>query len=337
MALGKCLIEKTARLRGESGSFSGQRRAEVGEQCWHWYWGYLAQLDWQWRSGRLLSTRSAEDTPYKISMDSWFGYMNLNFSVAVYMGASKAGLVPRVEISRNGDGREGFDVENDPGFQACVDLWSRFWTSGAHENYLRASSQRQQEEQEVDALKTLYAELWSTHTDIITTSLPNARSMEKLLPEPERKFGLGWCNMVELLAAMGWTLLSLDALMENGAGYLPSRILDDEQTISWLERNRKDEFDATKQIIDLHDATPFQLSLMCGFFRRLTKNWEGERRKMPKTLKVFTKYGYASPIRKIAVLVRILAKVAMPRSVVEILGWSIAIGAGLSAFFAPSA
>ena len=42
MTLGKYIIENTGSERIWGKEFTG-----------HWCWGYLAQLDWQWRSGRL--------------------------------------------------------------------------------------------------------------------------------------------------------------------------------------------------------------------------------------------------------------------------------------------
>ena len=58
--------------------------------------------------------------------------MNLNFSVAVYCGAAKAGLVPKISwfsLKKNGNRKgnrnrnrnEKMDVEQDEGCLECVD------------------------------------------------------------------------------------------------------------------------------------------------------------------------------------------------------------------------
>lgn len=311
MALGKFLIENTGCVSVWGDGFG-----------MHWYWGYLAQLDWQWRSGRLsdpfsIKAQVHQDFDCNISRKAWFGYMNLNFSVAVYRGAAQAGAVPDISLSVI-DAPNEFganpDVEADPGFLKCVSIWEAFFR-GPHATFLHHYDPKlickEERQQLVD---DLYVELWSTHTQIIQASLPHARPLESFMPDLERKFGLGWCHMVELLASMRFTLLSLDALMEHGAGYLPSRILDNEGGVhmTWLLENRKDEYNAAIQMMDLHKATPRELSLMCGFIRRFCR-WEGERQKMPITMKILTKQGEANFMKKFFVVGRMFIKVVLPK------------------------
>ena len=149
------------------------------------------------------------------------------------------------------------DVEQDEGFLECVDHWASFW-SGPHQEYIKAYSSLLEEEatsiveakgdvntngnntheREKDKLLCrLYDQLWDTHTQIITTSFPHAKRMENLMPRLETKFALGWCYMVELLAAMSWTLLSLDALMEHRVGYLPHHRIDYSRSIGMAQGN----------------------------------------------------------------------------------------------------
>jgi hypothetical protein len=320
MALGKFLIENTG-----------------GASMWgdgfgmHWYWGYLAQLDWQWRSGRLADPtihtngQIQQEFDIHISMKSWFGYMNLNFSVAVYRGAAKAGLVPDISLRIGGgvtDESEKFNsnpnnVEADPGFIKCVSIWEAFFR-GPHATFLLHHGPKRSKKERQPLVDDLYRELWSTHTRIIQASLPHARPLENLMPDFEREFGLGWCHMVELLAAMRFTLLSLDALMEHGAGYLPSLTLDNKYSheggmnMTWLLENRKNEYNAAIQMMDLHKATPRKLSFMCGFLRRLCR-WEGERQNMPVTMKILTKEGEAGFMKKFFVMGRMMIKVILPK------------------------
>lgn len=296
MTLGKCIIEKTGKHDKASN---------------HWFWGYLTQLDWQWRSGRLSSQSNDNEVKERedaISGDSWFGYMNLNFCVSIYQAAEKVGLVPRVIFI----GSHKDFVENNAGYLACVGIWRTFWED-SHKEYVNKFGKPGTEK----ALVTLYSELWLTHTHILKASLPNAKEMEAILPELERNFGQGWCHTVELLAAMRYTLLTLHALMENGAGYLPTRILN-EDSLSWLKENREDEYNAACEIIGLQTATPEKLSMICGFYRRLT-NWEWERQQMPKTAKLLRK---GSSLQKSVVLMRILLKVMLPNSALEIALWN---------------
>lgn len=306
MAMGKHLIQ------------SGSKAVWGDAHEKHWYWGYLAQLDWQWRTGRLQSdgtlnsheSKSSSSLPStKISTKSWFGYMNLNFSVAVYQGAANAGLVPAVKLSTLSK-----NVQQDAGFQTCVNIWYEFW-SGPHAKYLdtmklaiKETDDARRRTTEQEALIELYRQLWETHSSIIQAGLKHAKEEEALMPEIERQFGLGWCHIVELFAAMSYTLLSLEALMIHGAGFLPCRVLMDESSIEYLKTNRPDEHQATQQVLDLYHASPKQLESMCGFFRRLTR-WEWERQQMPITLKTLNK---GSTWTKISLLLRILTKTALP-------------------------
>lgn len=277
MALGKRLIAATT------------AHGQVED---HWHWGYLAQLDWQWRSGRLSNSLCS----IEIAKDSWFGYMNLNFTVAVYQGAAQAGLVRKISLNHD-----------DPGFQACVKIWYSFWIK-----YKILASQ---------SPSNLYRALWSTHTDIIKTSLPYAKKFEKNMPPLELQFGLGWCHMVEILAAMGWTLLSLHSLLEHGAGYLPSKVLTSEN-IKWLKDHRHEEYVTTMQMIELNSTSPKKMEQICTFFRRLTR-WEGERRAMPISLKKLT-HG-SNRFTKLWIVSRMLIKVIIPNSVLEIAIWNCVI------------
>jgi len=121
MALQKYLIEHTG---GESiWGTTGEARCSK-----HPIWGYAAQLDWMHRSGRFEDPSEwQDDAPFDgitksntISKRSWWGYMNLGFSVASYCGAAEAGLVPSVSFSNK-------SVANDVVFQTCVGLWKDFW------------------------------------------------------------------------------------------------------------------------------------------------------------------------------------------------------------------
>jgi hypothetical protein len=69
----------------------------------HWLWGYGAQLDWQYRSGRL-SVGSDDDGEFnrngdRISTRSWWGFMNFCFSVCILLGAEKAGLIAQGKVT----------------------------------------------------------------------------------------------------------------------------------------------------------------------------------------------------------------------------------------------
>jgi len=95
--------------------------------------------------------------------------------------------------------------------------------------------------------------------------------------------------MVELLAAMSWTLLSLDALMENGAGYLPTITLTGQDTLDRLKKKNENEYKAALNMINMSDSSLAQIAFQCGFFKRLAYwYWYSERKRMPVTVKILT-------------------------------------------------
>ena len=86
---------------------------------------------------RDTSKTTIDDGGDEVSVDSWFGYMNLNISVAVYCGAAKACLVPKTSCFCLNDTNDtaSMDVENNQGFWECVDHWAAFW-SGPHQELI---------------------------------------------------------------------------------------------------------------------------------------------------------------------------------------------------------
>ena len=295
MALGKYILEN-----------SGDETVWGKSNFRHWYWGYLAQLDWQWRSGRLsdptqpFQEGTREDA---IHLDSWWAYMNLGFTVAMYQAAAKVGMVPELKFSKS-----KINLEKDEGFQQCVQHWEGFW-NGPHKEYLAEMSNPELKEAAIDRL---YKRLWPVHSHIISSSLPGAKGMEKLMPEEDLKMGLGWCHMVGLLDAMNWVLLSLEAMMTFGAGYLPSRRLDQEN-LDWLKEHRREEHATALSLFQLHEATPRTLEAMQGFWRRLTY-FKSERDNMPSTLNTLL---HGTGIEFVSTLARVLAFVISPQSTTE--------------------
>lgn len=317
MALGKYLIAHTG---GD---------AVWGKDCRrHWYWGYLVQLDWQRRSGRLedpaiwnsekdiqaFQQSSCVSTSDGISEDSWWGYMNLQFSVAVYCGASEAGIVPKIKLSNP-------QVKNDKGFQECVEHWKGFWST-YHRDFINAVRTSTKECEEKAALGTLYQCLWSTHTDTINSGVSHGKRLEAALPEMDRQVGLGWCNMVELLSAMNWTLLSLNCLLKFGAGYLPTLRVAGPNTAEWIKENRSKEYVTVQNLLQLKDTPPATMEKMCKFWSRVSR-WGFQRDNMPKTLDTLS---HGNALAKVVALIKILTLAIAPHSMVETGIWVAAIG-----------
>lgn len=75
---------------------------------YHWLWAYAAQLDWQHRSKRLNPSCLLQQSD-EISSDSWWGYMNFGFSVAILLGWKQTQPDVTIEL----DSRSQYLIEND--------------------------------------------------------------------------------------------------------------------------------------------------------------------------------------------------------------------------------
>ncbi len=301
MALQKSLIQDTGgeAVWGEEGIASCSQ---------HPIWGYAAQLDWQYRSGRFKDPSEWQDdtgvvvfernTNTTISKRSWWGYMNLDFSVACYWGAAKAGLVPKIVLTDQ-------TVLTDDGFRNCVGIWENFW------DYYKVSlpTSRITEDQTHD----LYRELWKTHTGITKTGIHHAKELEAFLPKQDRDAGLGWGAMVELLAATNWPLLSLDALCKFGCGYLPSVRLAGPKTLRWMKKNRPMEYTTVTTLHQLTTTPPNSIHRACMFFGRVAR-WRFAVNNLPRSLHVLT---HGNPIQKTLALLRVVLIAALPRKLLE--------------------
>jgi hypothetical protein len=335
-----------------------------GTGCWkHWFWAYLAQTDWQWRSGRFESPNKTaaeavagtlspqndkNDTKQqqqqqqhsvKIDTDSWWGYMNLGFVVGVYCGAAKAGQVPPIQLSIPSL------LTEDTTFQAIVDDWCTFF-EGPHAEFVS---------RKVDLTKhpydvyPLYDKVLGVHTTTLAHSLAGAKHLEERQPPDDLKVGLGWSKMVELLAAMGWPLLSLDSIMKNGAGYLPifrlerpmaaaaaeSRVNDSggvpkstfsplsvsSPTLEYLKVHRRKEYVTCKALFTLNETPHEKLRPVVQFLQRISKNNE-TRSELPQILDRVT---HGSPILRSLLLIKLLGLAIIPQTVPESAAWVVTI------------
>ena len=311
MALGKYLIENTG-----------------GEAVWgpkllkHWFWGYLAQLDWQRRSGRFEHPSEWGKTNETelvfesddISEKSWWGFMNIEFSIAVYFGAAEAGLVPKCSLCNK-------SVEDNLGFQKCVQLWKEFFMT-EHKAFIKVY-------QEKGSRVTFYQKLWSVHTAIISNGVACAKDLEAHLPPEDLNFGLGWCNMVELLAAMNWTLISLESLMKFGNGYLPTLRLAGPETVEWMKENKPFEYTTICNLNKLKDVPTDKMESMCKFWSRVTW-WDSVRENMPRTLHALSHEG---PFKKAYTLGKILVLAVAPHSLIEAGAWLAVVAVGGALIF----
>jgi hypothetical protein len=321
MVMGKLVIENSSAINGSASKVWGKNDEK------HWLWAYLAQLDWQRRSGRLsdpsVGTKSKD---IQISVKSWFGFMNCNFIMAIYEGAINANLMDKKvckPIKKVGD---QVDLRNDPSYVQCLKIWTSFFKEthlGFMEDVSSLSWENSIDEKSLKSqLYNYYDKLWMVHKETIETSIEHSKHLQELLPELERKFSIGFCRVPDMLQSMSWIYLGLDDLMTVGVGYLPSKFLTDQNILDSMKQKHPDEYITATQCIDFSAASPTQLKIVFGFFRRLAR-WEDERERMPETMKALNGAN-ALVMKKIAVLIRVLLKVTLPRKLdFEALFWTV--------------
>jgi hypothetical protein len=221
------------------------------EQLWgsqvhegHWLWSYAAQLDWQQRSLRLSETPREGNNEVQMTSDgriatsSWWGYMNFCFSVAVLLGAinasNKGSNHCRVEIDEESQKL----LNEDLACQKCVFIWEQLFSSvypAYREKIRSALIDGRLHDDSLQSLRYQFQqEIWKTHTRIIETAVnsPKSKALLMLLPEPERKFGLGWARMVDILAASTFPT-DLVTIVKDGTGFLPFHIVTDQVVADW--------------------------------------------------------------------------------------------------------
>jgi hypothetical protein len=273
---------------------------EPRDDLWvhHWLWAYAAQMDWQHRSGRFVigSSKRDKDNNDRISTKSWWGYMNFCFSVCIFLGAEQAGLIKnKIKLDRDSKAL----IEKDEAIRKCISSWAYFFR-GPYSSFKKAVSDRSISDSQYELARfELQKEVWKAHTTVIRAtvgtdvkSIDNVimNEMLQLLPEPEQKFGLGWCRMVELLAALCFPT-DLRTLFEDGGGYLPIEIVSDEKVKQWqLEASKKklSEVDccrlrSVENTFKLVDAPERALEVVGKFYRRVVQTPEIAR-SMPMTV-----------------------------------------------------
>jgi len=305
---------------------------------WHWLWGYACQMDWQHRSGRLLIGASQMTEKDRISKDSWWGYMNFCFSVCIFVGAQRAGITT-MNIE--------FDIvstsllENDKCVQQCVGAWEHLFNNGyiefkdsIHDN-VSDETFRQHSFQ-------FHQAVWEAHTSVIecvvgldtqNTINPIMPEMLCLLTEAERNFGLGWCRMVDILAACCFPT-DLVTLKQDGAGFLPIQIVSDEgyqtfqKTPSALSKMEQMRYTSVKSTHELYGA-PESALFIAGLFMKRVVQTNSVRRSMPRIVNGLT---HGTIGEKVYNLLRVLALFVRPRGPVEWSFWFTLLVVGMCCF-----
>ncbi len=237
---------------GEQHSVSlWQRSTSLRE--FHWLWAYAAQLDWQHRSGRLSSLVTAKEptqdtstktTPHpdRIDVNSWWGYMNFSFSVAILLALEKTGWLSetlggekKTPVLIQLDPVSQELVDNDVCVQKCIAAWENMFRHAYAEYRSIILGNREISQKEyLNARFHLQKEVWKAHTAVIDGCDGGERyeALVSQMPMPEELFARGWARMVSILAAACFPM-DLITLKKDGAGFLPLQIISNSTWQEW--------------------------------------------------------------------------------------------------------
>ncbi len=182
-------------------------------------WGYVFQLAWQRRSGRLQLAHTAVEC---IDPHSLWGYVSYSLSVIPLIAAINSGLITPLTIPAPhepseidyayGDHR-GYVVP--PAFSPALAAWSAFFTQALE---LPPGAD----------LAPVCKSFWHAHIQTVGAVQPMLRQHGPAYHAPtEISFLSGWLRMSYFLGAAAWRT-DLDHMLQRGLGILPERVLTDE-------------------------------------------------------------------------------------------------------------
>lgn len=181
------------------------------------FWGYIFQVAWQWRSGRLTLPNTE---PGRIHPHSMWGYANYSLSVIPMIAAINVGIIKPLAIRppyehgvidyARGGGGEPYVVPDE--FSMALPAWTHFFRTAL-------------ERRPGDDLEALRFALWTAHKKSLEgAAITIAERGGHYHTSTELDFLAGWSRMVDFLGAAAWRT-DLDFMLEHGLGVLPERTL----------------------------------------------------------------------------------------------------------------
>jgi hypothetical protein len=291
-----------------------------------------SQLDWQYRSGRLRVGGDMKSDADAISTNSWWSYMNFCFSICILLGAQRAGALDGVSDIHLDKASQEL-VNSDDAVQECIASWQRLFEH-SYPAYKEAIKNVSISRKEFGSIRfQLQQDVWSAHTKVIehtigqdssnvATMSPRAAKLLQFLPHPERDFGLGWCRMVEIIAACTFPT-DLVSLVEDGAGFLPLQVVTQQRMDEWeatpnLNGPEARRFNSVVTMHKLLTASSESLHRMSSFWQRVVRTNDISRA-MPSTTKQLAN---GTTRDKLQQLTRLFYLYSRPRGMYE---WSILV------------
>jgi len=316
----------------------------------HWLWAYVVQFDWQHRSGRLsllvtakepTQDTSTKTTPHPdcIDVNSWWGYMNFSFSVAILLALEKIGWLSetlggekKTPVLIQLDPVSQELVDNDVCVQKCIAAWENMFRHAyaGYRSIILGNREHSQKEY-INARFHLQKEVWKAHTAVIDGCDGGERyeALVSQMPMPEELFARGWARMVSILAAACFPT-DLITLKKDGAGFLPLQIISNSMWQEWQDQAKqltgvpKRHYSMVKRTHDLVKMKESELQSAVAFWTRVVRS-EDTSRSMPR---IVTELFHGSPLAKARQLARVSFLFVQPREWIAI----VAAVAGIIAY-----
>jgi Leg1 len=263
LAAYKLLIEAT-----------NQRGIFGKENEYNLFWGYVFQLDWQWRSGRL---NLADTPPERIDPNSMWGYANYSLSIIPLIAAMQVGLMPELEILSpytksaveyaSGGGKAG-EFHIPVSFQRVVQGWQEFY--------------RQMDRIAPGGdLEPLRFEQWKAHGYSLTSIEHAVHTVgSRYHAKGELDFLVGWIRMVDFLGAAAWRT-DLVYMIKNGVGTLPGRIITEQDVPGKIADMDEQVNGNVRNIIGLTRQSKLQFGFNLWLWKRAMRSRQARDEVLP--------------------------------------------------------
>eukprot|EP00903_Cladosiphon_okamuranus_P008918 g8536.t1 len=208
---------------------NGMHGSAESLQGGHFLWGYVDQLDWMRRSGRLSSTPGS----IKVDSSSWWGRVSYALTIIPLAAAVECGAAVSI-LGLGGGGGGGQGLKDDlqlPQLRRAVRAWKRVWSFSDPDIARRLQMNLPVHDSLQERVRRAQ---WAAHLESLdAVDALYGEQFDGLPSEAEREFARGWCRAARLFSeAAAHTNLDR-CLLPLGAGYAPERMLtgdDDDGT-----------------------------------------------------------------------------------------------------------
>ncbi|HEX2623530.1 MAG TPA: Leg1-related protein [Phototrophicaceae bacterium] len=263
MAIYRLLIETTS----PNGIFGAQCEYNV-------FWGYIFQLYWQWRSGRL---RQSTTPVGRIDPNSVWCFGNYSLNIIPLIAAMQVGFTPEKTILLPnepttlpyvGGGGQAGKFQIPPLYDKALSAWRDFFQMLTK---IKPGSD----------LEPVRFDLWKAHYESLI-ALEHVLEEEglKYTSRQELDFLIGWTHMVDFLGAAAWRT-DLPYMLENGVGWLPERPLTDEDIPGKAPDMDEKVNNNVKSIIGLTRQAKWQFNFNLWLWKRAMRSRQARDEVLP--------------------------------------------------------